>query len=75
MFAAIIEKITGRDDLERVAHKEDLALLIAYLQTRPVFVPQRPKRFLDAANLTQEQLMEQIQMDAAQLSNEPFEVE
>ena len=56
MLARILEKLTGKDDLERIAYKEDLALLNAYLKKRHVFVPQRPKRFLDAATFTQEQL-------------------
>ncbi len=73
MIAKILEKLTGKDDLERVAYKEDLALLNAYLKTRPVFVPQRPKRFLDAASFTQEQLLEQIRKDSEQLSSDQFE--
>lgn len=52
MITKILEKLTGKDDLERVAYKEDLALLNAYLKKRPVFIPQRPKRFLDAASFT-----------------------
>ena len=73
MLAWVYEKLTGKDDLERVAHKEDPALLNAYLKTRPVFVPQKPKRFLDAGNFTQEQLLEQIQKDAEELSSNQFE--
>jgi hypothetical protein len=73
MIAKILEKLTGKDDLERVAYKEDLALLNAYLKKRYVFVPQRPKRFLDAATFTQEQLMEQIRKDSKQLSSDEFE--
>jgi hypothetical protein len=34
MFAKILETLTGKDDLERVAAKEDLAALKAYLKTR-----------------------------------------
>ena len=73
MIGKILEKLTGKDDLERVAYKEDLALLNSYLRKRPVFVPQRPKRFLDAATFTQEQLLEQIRRDSEQLSNDQFE--
>jgi hypothetical protein len=73
MIDKILEKLTGKDDLERIAYKEDLAALNAYLKKRPVFVPQRPKRFLDAAALTLEQLIEQIRMDAEQLSGDQFE--
>jgi hypothetical protein len=32
MIATILEKLTGKDDLERIAYKEDLALLNAYLK-------------------------------------------
>jgi len=73
MIAKILEKLTGKDDLERVAYKEDLAMLNAYLKKRPVFVPQRPKRFWDAASFTQEQLLEQIRKDSEQLSDDQFE--
>lgn len=73
MIAKILEKITGKDDLERVAYKENLDLLNSYLKKRPILIPQRPRRFLDAANFTQEQLLEQIQKDARQLGNEQFE--
>src|SRR5712664_3706340 len=73
MIAKILEKLTGKDDLERVAYKEDLALLNSYLKKRPVFVPQRPKQFLDAAIFTQEQLIEQIRKDSEQLSSGHFE--
>ena len=73
MIAKILEKLTGKDDLERVAHKDDLALLNAYLKKRHVFVPQRPRRSLDAATFTQEQLMEQIRKDSEQLSGDQFE--
>jgi hypothetical protein len=70
MIAKILEKLTGKDDLELVAYKEDLALLNAHLKKRPVLVPQRPKRFLGAASFTAEQLKEQIQKDVEQLSSD-----
>ena len=73
MINKLLQKITGKDDLERVAYKEDLALLNAHLKKRPVFVPQRPKRFLDAATFTEEQLIEQIRKDSEQLAKDQFE--
>jgi hypothetical protein len=73
MINNLLQKLTGKDDLERVAYKEDLALLNAYLKKRPVFIPQRPKRFFDAAMFTQEQLMEQVRKDSEQLSKDQFE--
>jgi len=73
MIAKLLEKITGKDDLERVAYKEDLSELNAYLKKRHVFIPQRPRRFLDAASFTEEQLIEQIRKDSEQLAGEQFE--
>jgi len=73
MINKILQKLTGKDDLERVAYKDDLALLNAYLKKRPVFIPQKPRRFLDAAAFTQEQLLEQIRKDSEQLSSNEFE--
>ena len=43
MIAKLLEKITGKDDLELVAYKEDLSELNAYLKKRFVFIPQRPR--------------------------------
>ena len=65
MFAKILEKLTGKDDLERVAYKEDLGLLNDYLKTRRLFFPKKPRRFLDAATFTQEQLLEMIEQETA----------
>src|SRR5258708_4478499 len=73
MFNKLLEKMTGRDDLERVAYKEDLNQLNAYLKTRRVLIPRRPRRFLDAANFTQEQLQEQIRTDLKEWKGMPFE--
>jgi hypothetical protein len=73
MIAKILEKRTGKDDLERVACKEGLALLNAYLKKRPVFIPQRPKRFLDFGSFTRKQLLEQVRLDAEQLGRDEFE--
>jgi len=73
MFGKILEKITGRDDLERVAYKGDLDLLNDYLKTRRVWIPRKPRRFLDAADFTREQLLDHIRKDAQDLKGEPFE--
>ena len=73
MIAKLLELLTGKDDLERVAAKENLALLNAYLKRRPIFIPQRPQRFLDPKTLTPEQLTEQLKLDAEQLSGDQFE--
>ena len=73
MIAKILEKVTGKDDLERVACKDDLAQLNTYLKKRAVLIPQRPRRFLDSATFTEEQLIEQIRKDSQQLAGEQFE--
>jgi len=73
MIAKILEFLTGKDDLERVACKEDLGLLNAYLKKRRIWIPQRPKQFLDPASLTQEQVLEAVQKAAEQLSGDQFD--
>ncbi len=73
MFAKILERITGIDDLERVAYKEDIGQLNEYLKTRRVWIPTRPKRFLDASSFTQEELLQQIEQDAEELAGDVFE--
>jgi hypothetical protein len=74
MIAKILEKLTGRDDLERVAYKEDLGLLNEYLKTRRLLIPKRPMRFLDAATFTQEELMELIEQESKELGGDQFEL-
>src|SRR4051794_20131099 len=64
MLAKLLELITGRDDLERVAYREDLGQLNAYLKARRLLIPRRPRRFLDAASFTPEQLLELLQEEA-----------
>ncbi len=73
MLAKILERLTGKDGLERVAAKNNIDLLSAYLQERPVFVPQRPRRFLDASEFSDTELLEQIRKDLEQMSNDVFE--
>src|SRR5260370_32726700 len=73
MIGKILEVLTGRDDLERVAEKEDLYELNTYLKTRRLLIPRRPKRFLDADNFTPEQLLELFKKEAQELAGEPFE--
>jgi hypothetical protein len=73
MFGKLLERLVGKDDLERVACKEDLSALNAYLKTRRLLIPRRPKRFLDASSLTQEQLVELIQKESEDLATDQFE--
>ena len=72
MFSKVLQSITGMDDLERVAAKEDLAALNAYLKTRHVFVPIRPRRFLDV-DCSQEQLLELMETGAKEMAGNEFE--
>lgn len=73
MFARFLELIAGKDDLERVASRDDLGQLNAYLRTRRLWIPRMPRRFLDAATFTQEELLELLRVEAEELSEEPFE--
>jgi hypothetical protein len=74
MIARIVELFTGKDDLERVASKEDRPRLEAYLKTRPVLVPKRPTRFLDAATFTQAQLLELIEQESKELGGDQLDL-
>lgn len=73
MIAKLVELITGKDDLERVAARDDMDLLEAYLKTRPILIPRLPGRFLDAVTFTQEELLELIREEAEALAGDPFE--
>lgn len=74
MLAKLLEAISGKDDLERVAYKENPALLNACLKTRRVLVPMRPRRFLDAGSYTSEQLLEMVQKATEELAGDQFEM-
>ena len=41
MIAKILETLTGKDDVERVAYRDDPLLLSNYLNTRKLFFPKR----------------------------------
>ena len=73
MFGKLLETLSGKDDLERVAYKEDLALLNAYLKTRRLLIPRRPRRFLDASNFSQEEFLETIRKESEDLAGDQFE--
>jgi hypothetical protein len=73
MIGKILEVLTGKDDMERVAAKEDLASLRACLRTRTVFVPKRPRHFLDAASFTEAELLEVIRKESEEAAELPFE--
>ena len=64
MFSKLIEKLTGKDDVERVMAKKDMKLLMAHLKTRKLMVPRRPRKYLDASNLVQDELLKLIESES-----------
>tara|TARA_R110002095_G_scaffold207633_2_gene192757 strand:- start:1145 stop:1582 length:438 start_codon:yes stop_codon:yes gene_type:complete len=74
MFSSLIEKITGKDDLERIACKEDPQRLNKYLKTRHLLFPKKPRRFLDADNFTQDELRELIDQESKELEGNQIEL-
>ena len=66
--------VTGKDDLERVASKDNLQQINEYLKKRRVFVPKKPARFLDAATLTEKNLLELIEQESKELDADQFEL-
>lgn len=71
MLAKLLELVTGRDDLERVAYRDDLGLLNSYLKTRRLLIPREPRHFLDP-DFTPEELLELARAEAEELSDDPF---
>ena len=71
-MAKLIEVLTGKDDLERVASKDDFAQLNQYLKRRKILVPRKPRRFLDASEFTEERLLELIQKESKDLAGDEF---
>jgi hypothetical protein len=69
IFSRIRAALTGKDDVERIAGREDIGQLNAYLKTRPLWFPKRPTRFLAAATFTQEQLTELLEEESRQLGD------
>src|SRR5262245_59637209 len=74
MFAKFLDIVTGKDDVERVASKEDVRLLNNYLRTRRLFFPKKPRRFLDAETFTQQELMELIEQEGKELGGNEVEL-
>lgn len=73
MLRRLLDVFRGKDDVERIAHKGDPAALSAYLKTRRLLIPRRPRRFLDASSFTQDQLLEMIRIEAEDFARDPFE--
>src|SRR4051812_11288468 len=73
MLEKLLERWTGKDDLERVASRENLDRLNSYLRTRRVIIPCRPRRFLDPTGLTKEAMLEFVEKEMHELATGPFE--
>ncbi|MEX2172173.1 MAG: hypothetical protein WD851_22830 [Pirellulales bacterium] len=74
MIAKLLEKISGKDDLERVACKEDLRLLSDYLKKRRLWFPVRPQRFLDSDTFTQDELLALVEQESKNLGGDEYEL-
>lgn len=74
MFSKLIETVTGKDDVERVAYKDNPQLLADYLKTRRLFFPKRPRSFLDAATFTESELLQLIEQESKELAGESVEL-
>lgn len=74
MIAKLLELATGKDDVERLAAKGDLARLDAYLKTRRLFFPKQPRRFLDAASFTQDELLGLMEAETKELAGDQVEL-
>lgn len=73
MLGKLMEIASGKDDVERIAAKNDPMALDALLKTRRLLIPRRPKVFLDAANVTQEQFQEIIKIESEDMAGDQFE--
>lgn len=71
MINKLLELITGKDDVERIAGKS-VDLLNEYLRKRTLLFPKRPKRFMDPKDLTEKSLLDLIEKDAEELSKDVF---
>lgn len=72
IYGAALQFLTGRDDLERVAGRDDPALLHRYLLERPVVVPQRPSGLLDLST-SGDELYRFMEAEARRLAGDDFE--
>lgn len=73
MLNKLLEIATGKDDLERVAYKEDLNQLNANLKKRRLLIPKQPRQFLDASTFTQGELLALIENESKELSGGQFQ--
>ncbi len=73
MISKLLEMLTGKDDLERVASRDRPAELMALLKSRQVLIPRRPRRFLDADEFSPEQLSQLLKHEAQTMTECEFE--
>src|SRR5438270_846404 len=73
MIAKLVEIFTGKDDLERVAYRQNPEELNEYLKQRPLLIPRRPKRFFDPATLTEDRLLELVRQSSEEMAGDHFE--
>jgi hypothetical protein len=73
MIAKIIEMLTGKDDLERIAQNGNIPYLDSYLKQRRVFIPIKPKQFLDPNTFTQNELLELLKQEGNELAGDSLE--
>jgi len=74
MLDKILEILTGKDDVERVAYKDEPRLLDDFLKTRRLLFPKKPLRFLDADTFTDEELIELVEEESRELSGDQVEL-
>ncbi len=74
MFSKLLETVTGKDDLERVASKENIDQLNAYLKTRTIWVPVMPTRFLDASSCTDQEIIDLVEKGAKDMAGDTFDL-
>ena len=72
MIARLLELFTGKDNLERIASRDDLGLLNASLKTRRLLIPRERRRFLDARDFKPEELLELLRVESEELETDPF---
>jgi hypothetical protein len=73
MIAKIIEILSGKDQLERIAQKGNIQNMASYLKQHRVFIPKKPKQFLDPDKFTQNELLELLKQEGEELEGDSFE--
>ena len=61
MIGWLIERVTGKDDLERIAQKGNVQAINFLLKKRPVWIPSRPRQAIDPESMDGETLVQAVQ--------------